>query len=127
MTRLMELQCGATGKARRSLEDARPSAVEAPPRARDFVPRADWLRARFHDARLPDVGGLVKLFERGAVESRDWSLTPGRYVGVAPEESDGDPGFGEVLRSIQVGSKGLNEETTALVARIVRNFQVLGA
>ena len=127
MIRLMELQCGAIGKRRRSLEDARPSAVETTHPARDFVPRATWLRERFPDAKLPDGGGMAMLFERNAVESHDWSLTPGRYVGVAPEEGDEDFDFEEALRSIHIELKGLNEEATALVARIVRNFQVLGA
>ena len=127
MTRLSELQCGAIDEARRSLEDAGMSAVEAPRRARDCTRRANWLRERFPDARLPDVEGLMKLFERRAVKSHDWSLVPGRYVGVAPEESDGDPDFEEVLRPIQIGPKGLNEKATALAARIVRNLQVLRA
>ena len=110
MTRLMELQCGAIGEARWSLEDARPSAVEATHRARDFIYRADWLRERFLDTRLPDVGGLVKLFERGAIESRVWSSTPGRYVGAAPEEQDGDFDFEETLKSIHIDFRELNEK-----------------
>ena len=127
MTRLMELQCGAIGEARRSLEDARPSAAEAPRRPRNFVRRADWLRERFPDAGFPDIEGLVKLVDRGAVESHDWSLTPGRDVGVAPEEEDEDFDFEEALRTIHTDLKGLNEEAAVLTARIARNFQALGA
>ena len=125
MTWLMELQCGAIGKARRSLEDARPSAVEATRRARHFVRRADWLRERFPDARPPDVEGLMKLFERGAVESHVWSPTPGRYVGVALEEEDADFDFEEALRTIYIDIKRLNE-AAGLATRIVRNFELLG-
>ena len=126
MTRLMELQCGATGKARRSLEDVRPSAVEALRRARDFVPRAGWLQERFPDAKHPDVDGLVKLVERGAVESHVWSLTPGRYVGVASEEKNENLGFDETVRDIQLELEGLNEEAAELPVTIARNFEVLG-
>ena len=61
MTRLSELQCGKIGVARRSLEDARASATEAPHRAPDFLLRAKLRRERFPDAMLPDVGGLVNL------------------------------------------------------------------
>ena len=125
MTRLMELQCGAIGEARRSLEDARPSAVEAPRRARDFIRRADLLRERFPDARLPNVERLVKLFERGEAESHEWSLTPGRYVGVAPEEADFD--FEEALRSVHIGSKRLNEQAEKLAERIARSYEESGA
>ena len=126
MTWLMELQCGAIGKARRSLEDARPSAVEASRWARHFVRRADWLRERFPDARLPDVERLAKLVDRAKFEAHDWSLTPGHYVGVAPEEGDGDFDFEEALRSIHLDLKGLNEEAEKPAARIARNFEVLG-
>ena len=94
------------GKARRSLESARASAVEALRRARHFVQQADWLQERFPDARLRDVEGLVKLVERGEVEAHDWSLTPGRYVGVAPEEEDEDFDFEEALRSIHLDLQG---------------------
>ena len=126
MTRLMELQCGAIGEARRSLEDARPSTVEAPRRARHFVRRADWLWERFPDAIPPDVEGLTTLFERGAVESHVWSLTPGRCVGFAPEGGEEDFDFEEALRAIHIDIKKLNEEAAALAAQIARNFEVLG-
>ena len=61
----------------------------------------------------------MKLVSRAEIEKHDWSLTPGRYVGVAPEE--------EALRSIHIDLQGLNEEATALTARIARNFEELGA
>ena len=101
-------------------------AVEALRRTRHFVHQADWLQERFPDARLRDVEGLVKLVERGEVEAHDWSLTPGRYVGVAPEEEDEDFDFEEALRSIHLDLKGLNEEAENLAARIARNFEELG-
>ena len=127
MVRNQELQCGAIGEAHRSLEDARASAVEAPGRARDFLRRADWMRERFPDARLCDVEELVKLFERGKVESHGWSLTPGRYVGVAPEEEEGDFDFEKASRAIHIGLKRLNEDSAELAARIARNFEKLRA
>ena len=114
------------GKARRSLESARAAAVEALSRARQFVHQADWLQERFPDARLRDVEGLVKLVECGEVEAHDWSLTPGRYVGVAPEEEDEDFDFKEAMRSIHVDLNELNEEAAELAARIARNFEELG-
>ena len=114
------------GKARLSLESARAAAVEALRRARHFVHQADWLQERFPDARLRDVEGLVKVVERGEVEAHDWSLTPGRYVGVAPQEEDEDFDFAEAMRSIHADLKELNEEAAELAARIARNFEGLG-
>ena len=114
------------GEARQSLEDARASAVETPRRARNFIRRADWVRERFPEARLCDVEGLVKLVDRAEIEAYDWSLTPGRHVGVAPEE-DEDFDFEEALRSIHIDLKELNEEAAELAARIVRDSEELGA
>ena len=112
-------------RARRALEDARSEGVEALRRARYFVRQADWLQERFPNAELRDVEGLVKLVDRAEIETHDWSLTPGRYVGVAQEE-DEDFDFEEALRSIHIDLQGLNEEATALAARISRNFEELG-
>ena len=91
-----------------------------------FVRQADWLQERFPEAELRDVLGLVKLVERTEIEAHDWSLTPGRYVGVAPEEQDEDFDFEEALRSIHIDLKGLNDEAVKLAARIARNFEELG-
>ena len=115
------------GKARRAIEDARAGAVELLRRARYFVRQADWLQERFPEAELRDVEGLVKLVDRSEIEAHDWSLTPGRYVGVTPEEEDEDFDFEEVLRSVHIDLKGLNEEAAELAARIARNFEGLGA
>ncbi|TQE98531.1 MAG: N-6 DNA methylase, partial [Spiribacter salinus] len=113
-------------KARRALESARAEAVEALRQARYFVKQADWLQERFPDAELSDVEGLVKLVTRTEIAEHDWSLTPGRYVGVAPEEVDEAFDFEEALRAIHIDLKGLNEEAAELAERIARNFEELG-
>ena len=114
-------------KAHRALEDARDGSVMALRRARYFVRQADWMQDRFPDAELRDVEGLVKLVNRTGIEAHDWSLTPGRYVGVAPEEEDEDFDFEDALRSIHIDLNGLNEEAANLAKRIARNFEELGA
>ncbi len=113
-------------KVRRGLEDARDHAVKALRQARYFVRQADWLHERFPDAELRDIEGLVKRVDRTEIEAHDWSLTPGRYVGVAPEEEDEDFDFEETLRSIHIDLKELNDEAVELAARITRNFEELG-
>ena len=112
-------------KAHRALQDARAVAVEALRRARYYIRQADWLQERFPDAELRDVEGLVKLVDRAEIAAQDWSLTPGRYVGVAPEEEDEDFDFEEALRSIHIDLEALNEEASELAARITRNFECL--
>jgi type I restriction enzyme M protein len=114
-------------KARKALDEARVATVEALRQARFFVKQADWLQERFPDAVLRDVEGLVKRVDRATIKAHDWSLTPGRYVGVAPEEIDEDFDFEEALRAIHIDLKGLNEEAAELAARIAKNFEELGA
>jgi type I restriction enzyme M protein len=113
-------------KARKTLEAARADAVEALRLARYFVRQADWLQERFPEAKLRDVEGLVKLTDRATIAANDWSLTPGRHVGLAPEEVNDDFEFEEALRAIHIDLKGLNEEAAELAARIARNFEELG-
>lgn len=113
-------------KARKALDEVRAAAVEALRQARYFVKQADWLQERFPDVVLRDVEGLVKRVDRAAIAEHDWSLTPGRYVGVAPEETDEDFDFEEALRAIHIDLNGLNEEAVELAARIAKNFEELG-
>ena len=125
--RSSDLWAGADiNKARRELEDARADAAEALRQTRYFVRQTDWLQERFPEAELRDVEGLVKLVDRAEIEAHDWSLTPGRHVGVAPEEEDEDFDFAEAMRSIHMDLKELNDEAAKLTTRINRNFEQLG-
>ncbi len=113
-------------KARKTLESARAAGLEALRWPRYFVRQADWLQERFPDAELRNVEGLVKVVDRTEIEAHDWSLTPGRYVGVAPKEEDEDFDFKEELRSIHIDLEDLNEEATELAKRISHNLKGLG-
>ncbi len=88
--------------------------------------QAHWLIERFPDAGLRDVEGLVKLLSRAEIKANDWSLTPGRYVGVAPEEEDANFDFEETMREIHVELEDLNAEAVTLAAKIKKNFEELG-
>jgi type I restriction enzyme M protein len=100
--------------------------VEQLKQVRYFWKQAHWLRERFPDARLRDVEGLVKVVDRAEIAANDWSLTPGRYVGVAPEEEDENFDFEEALRAIHVELADLNAEASRLAAVIQKNFTGLG-
>lgn len=114
-------------RCRKALEDARRSAVEQLRRTWYFVRQADWLHERFPEADLRDIEGLVKLVHRDEIEAHEWSLTPGRYVGVALDEEDEGFDFEEALRAIHVDLSDLNSEATELAAQIARSFEDLGA
>jgi type I restriction enzyme M protein len=113
-------------RARKAADEARHLAVEQLKQVRYFWKQAHWLTERFPEAKLRDVEGLVKLVDIKEIAANDWSLTPGRYVGVAPEEVDEDFDFEETLREIHVELEDLNAEAVTLAATIKRNFEELG-
>ena len=113
-------------RARKAADDSRQLAVTQLKQVRYFHRQARWLTERFPDAKLRDVEGLVKLVDHAKIEANDWSLTPGRYVGVAPEEVDDGFDFEEALREIHVELEDLNAEAVRLAAKIKKNFEELG-
>ena len=128
--RLLSRLEGATRRnGRRSLlrafNEARKEAVERLKMPRYFHRQARWLQEHFPEAVLRDVEGLVKLVDFIELEENDWSLTPGRYVGVATEEEEEEFDFEETIREFHVELKGLNEKATFLAAKIDRNFEEL--
>ena len=117
---------GGRGSPLKAAGEARSDAVEHLGAPRYFWRQARWLQERFPDAALRDVEGLVKLVGHDELAANDWSLTPGRYVGVAPEEEDEDFDFEQTMREIHVELDELNAESVRLAATIKRNFQELG-
>jgi type I restriction enzyme M protein len=93
---------------------------------RYFMRHARWLQERFPDAKLRDVEGLVKLVSFKDLEANDWGLTPGRYVGVAPQAEDEDFDFEESMREIHSELADLNLEAVFLATTIANNFEALG-
>ncbi len=110
----------------KQLDGTRREAVEQLRRATYFHRQLAWLQHHFPDARLCDVPGLVKLVDRKEIEAADWSLTAGRYVGVAAPEEDEDFDFEQALRDIHTELAGLNEEAADLAKSIQENFEQLG-
>jgi type I restriction enzyme M protein len=115
-----------TSSGRKALDESRKDAVEQLKKVHYFHKQAHWLQERFPEAKLQDVEGLVKLVDRKELEANDWSLTPGRYVGVVPEVEDEDFDFEEALRDIHVELQDLNTEAVELAGTIARNFEELG-
>jgi type I restriction enzyme M protein len=110
----------------KDMDVQRKIAVEQLKTVRYIFKQAHWLQERFPDAELCDIEGLVKLVDIEEIKANDWSLTPGRYVGVAQEVVDEDFDFEETLRDIHIELKGLNEEASLLAAQIQKNFEELG-
>jgi type I restriction enzyme M protein len=110
----------------KELDEQRKLVVEQLKLPRYFYKQAHWLQERFPEAKLRDIEGLVKVVSRKDIEDNDYSLTPGRYVGVAAEEVDEDFDFEETLKDIHIELSGLNEEAVQLAAQIAKNFEELG-
>ena len=117
----------AIGKLEKELDTRRKEAMEQLKAVAYFERQAHWLLSRFPDAKLVAVPGLVKLVDRKDIEAANWSLTPGRYVGVAPAEVDEDFDFEQTLTDIHVELADLNQEAVALAKKIQHNFEELGA
>lgn len=111
---------------RKEADTNRQNAIEQLKSLRGFYRHAHWLLERFPDAKLRDVEGLVKVVDREELQANDWSLTPGRYVGVSPEEEDEDFDFEETLREIHLELNDLNSEAIRLADEIAKNFEGLG-
>ena len=116
-----------SGRLIKHLDEQRKDAVEQLKQTTYFYRQIVWLQERFPDAVLRDVPGLVKLVDRTDIEAADWSLSPGRYVGVALPEVDEDFDFEQSLRDIHVELSDLNKEAAELAVKIQENFEELGA
>jgi type I restriction enzyme M protein len=110
----------------KQLDERRKTTVEQLKQAVYFHRQVVWLQDRFPKAELQAVPGLVRLVCREEIEGADWSLTPGKYVGVAPAEEDEDFDFEQVLRDIHLELADLNAEAAELAATVQRNFEELG-
>lgn len=111
---------------KKQTEEARDTAAWQLKLARYFHHQAEWLTERFPEGKLRDVEGLVKLVDKAELKENDWSLTPGRYVGVAPEEEDPDFDFGETIRIIHAELEDINAQASDLAKKISGNFKKLG-
>lgn len=89
-----------------------------------FYKHANWLMSRFPDGVYTDVEGLCKVVTQSEIEAKDWSLSPGRYVGVETT-IDEDFDYEERLNEIHIELEGLNEEANDLAKTIAENFKEL--
>jgi len=110
---------------KKQVEEARDIVVNQLKLVRYFYHQVEWLVERFPDEKLRDVEGLVKLVEKEELKDNDWSLTPGRYVGVAPEEEDPDFDFNETMKTIHIELGELILQSSDLSKKIDENLKKL--
>ncbi len=85
-----------------------------------FFGHIGWLQERFPDAKYEDVTGLCKLASLKDVEEQEYSLNPGRYVGVVIEED------GKTEEEFIEEMLGMNEELSKLNAQARELEDVIG-
>lgn len=116
----------AAAKQAKQLDEVRKVAAEQLKQTAYVYRQVVWLQDRFPKAELQAVPGLVKVVSRADIEAADWSLTPGRFVGVAPQQLDDDFDFAHIIRDINSEMAELNSEAAHLAAQIQRNLDSLG-
>ena len=84
----------------------------------------EWLTEKFGDGEYQDVLGLCKIATIGEIEEKNYSLTPGAYVGVAEQEDDGVD-FHERMNEIHAELAQLNAEANTLMDEIQKAWEEL--
>ena len=84
----------------------------------ESVDASDMLiKQRFPEATYVDIPGLCKVATRAEIEAQGWSLNPGRYIGTAAIEDDGED-FGERLAELYEEFSRLSDEAEVLRAGV---------
>ena len=84
-----------------------------------------WFAEHFPNGNYEDIEGLCKIVDSEEVKENDYSLTPGRYVGVAPlVEEDFD--FEEKISGLHSQLGILQNEANDLINTIKQNIKTYG-
>ena len=86
---------------------------------------AVWIFEKFGEGEYRDIPGLCKLADRETIQEKNYSLTPGAYVGVAAVEDDGVD-FEQRMREIYEELVRLQGESNRLMEEISRNTKEMG-
>ena len=89
------------------------------------VTEANWLYEKFGEGQYQDIPGLCKMASRAEIAEKNYSLTPGAYVGVAAVEDDGVD-FTERMGEIHRELLKLQAESNELMQTISKNMKEMG-
>lgn len=92
---------------------------------KSMVSEAIWLTSKFGlEGEYQDVLGLCNIATREEIAEKNYSLTPGAYVGVAEVEDDGVD-FHQRMNEIHSELKQLNDEANVLMSEIIKEWENL--
>lgn len=91
-----------------------------------YINQCLWLQGRFSKAKYEDVTGLCKVANLEEIKEQDYSLNPGRYIGVVIED-DGmtEEEFAKDMLELNSELESLNKETRELEQKISDNIRML--
>ena len=89
------------------------------------VKEAHWLYEKFGEGEYRDIPGLCKVASRAEIAEKNYSLTPGAYVGVAAAEDDGVD-FAQRMAEIHAELLTLQAESNTLMQTISENMKEMG-
>ena len=116
----------STDRRTKALKSALEELHQDVKNAEIYFQHIHWLQERFPNAAFEDVTGLCKLVTPEEIKEQDYSLNPGRYVGVVIEE-DGksEEEFIAELLAMNDELAELNENARGLESIITNNLREL--
>ncbi len=86
---------------------------------------AEWLYEKFGEGKYADIPGLCKIATSDEIKEKNFSLTPGAYVGVA-KVADDCVDFTKRMAEIHAELLSLQAESNELMQTISKNMQEMG-
>ena len=119
-----EAIASATRKEKKQVEAEWKETIEHWEDLLETAHQFEWLTEKFGDGQYQDVLGLCKIATIQEIEEKNYSLTPGAYVGVAEQEDDGVD-FHKRMTEIHEELAQLNKEANTLMDEIQKAWEEL--
>ena len=119
-----EAIASATRKEKKQVEAEWKETIEHWEDLLETARQFEWLTEKFGGGEYQDVLGLCKIATIQEIEEKNYSLTPGAYVGVAEQEDDGVD-FHERMTEIHAELAQLNKEANVLMDEIQKAWEEL--
>ena len=112
-------------RSKKALRESRDAVVSELENDLKTVEEVLWLTDSFGAGTYQDIAGLCKIATVEEIEVKNWSLTPGAYVGTPPVEQDGVD-FHARMTEIHAELLTLQQESNDLMAAISKHLKVMG-
>ena len=124
-TEAKQLVADAPRKDKKRIEAEQDALIAEIEEILETARQREWLVSKFgEDGQYQDVLGLCKIASIQEIEEKNYSLTPGAYVGVAEQEDDGVD-FYERMNEIHAELAQLNQEANTLMDEIQKAWEEL--